>query len=101
MEKQITETKKKVETINERFALGIIEANIYQQFSVTQSPEYYFEDQASYIISERTYPLSNWLIKPYPHPKGEDDDGDVKRIFNTLLSSARVNVEHGIGLLKV
>ena len=72
------------------------DAAVFQRFPVVQSPERYFEDQAGYIIGDSAYPLSNWLIKPFAK-----EDAPEKIAFNRLLSSARVNVEHTIGLLKV
>jgi DDE superfamily endonuclease len=78
------------------------DASVFQKFPIAQTPERYFEDQAGYIIGDAAYPLSNWLIKPYPHvDANENEDAADNMAFNVLLSSARVNVEHAIGLLKM
>ena len=50
------------------------------------------------IIGDEAYPLSNWLLKPFP------DNGALTRPqlkFNRTLSSARSIVERAFGLLKV
>ena len=72
------------------------DASVWKRFPLNQHPELHFEDQAGYIIGDSAYPLDNWLIKPFAR------DNDLEKMeFNVLLSSARVNVEHAIGLLKI
>ncbi|XP_065064659.1 uncharacterized protein LOC135690898 [Rhopilema esculentum] len=50
-----------------------------------------------FIIGDGTYPLSSWLLKPYP------DNGALTRSqtkYNKTLSSARSVMERAFGILK-
>ena len=49
-----------------------------------------------YLVGDSAYPMSPWLIKPYP--EGTRDRDEIR--FNKELSSARVKVECAFGMLK-
>ena len=49
-----------------------------------------------YILGDSTYPVSPWLMKPYP--EGTRHPQEIT--FNKELSSARVQVECAFGMLK-
>ena len=53
-------------------------------------------DIRPYLVGDSAYPLSNWLIKPFP--ERTNDPQEVE--FNKELSSARVKVECAFGLIK-
>ena len=48
------------------------------------------------LVGGSAYPLSGWLIKPFP--KGTNDPQEIE--FNKELSSAHVKVECAIGVIK-
>ena len=50
-----------------------------------------------YLLGDAAYPLTEWLIKPFPQVK--DIDLRQKR-FNFALSQARVSIERAFGMLK-
>jgi hypothetical protein len=73
-------------------------------------PNDYFQDARGYIVGDSAYRLTNFLIKPFAlsllRAKEPGDDNPqnticLRRNFNKYLSSAQVNVEHTIGLLKL
>ena len=49
------------------------------------------------LLGDGAYPLSPWLVKPYPHRAPLSNS---QRKFNRKLSSARVTVEQAFGILK-
>lgn len=49
-----------------------------------------------YLVGDSAYPLSPWLIKPFP--EGTQDPDEIH--FNRELSAARVKVECAFGMLK-
>ena len=49
-----------------------------------------------YLVGNSAYPLSPWLMKPFP--EGTRDRDEIK--FNRQLSSARVKVQCAFGILK-
>jgi len=49
-----------------------------------------------YVVGDSAYPLSPWLMKPYP--EGTRDPDGIS--FNKELSPARVQVECAFGMLK-
>ena len=52
-------------------------------------------DITPYLVGDSAYPLSLWLMKPYP--EGTRDPDEIA--FNKELSSARVQVECAFGML--
>ena len=54
-------------------------------------------DVAPYIVGDGAYPLSEWLLKPYPRIGVLAQD---EKRFNKEISKARVKVEHCYGILK-
>ena len=54
-------------------------------------------DVAPYIVGDGAYPLSEWLLKPYPRTGVLAQD---EKRFNKEISKARVKVEHCYGILK-
>ncbi len=50
-----------------------------------------------YLLGDAAYPLSEWLIKPFPQVKDIDHG---QKMFNLALSQARVSIERAFGTLK-
>jgi hypothetical protein len=64
-------------------------------------PERYFEDAADYLAGDMGYrPMTNRIIIPFTANEVSLGNGR-ERVFNKRFSSARVNVEHAIGLMKI
>ena len=74
---------------------------VLQRTSLLNHPEWYFQDDSAYIIGDSAYRLSNWVIRPFSRAVLATSEDGSERQFNALLSSARVNVEHTIGLVKL
>ena len=51
----------------------------------------------SFLVGESAYPLSTWLMKPFPHNSTLTDS---QRNFNYRLSHARIVSENAFGRLK-
>ena len=49
------------------------------------------------LIGGRAYPANTWLVKPFPNNLNLSQE---QKKFNKFLSSARVAVERGFGILK-
>eukprot|EP00794_Sanderia_malayensis_P009556 gene9556-10543_t len=52
---------------------------------------------APYLVGDAAYPLSDWLIKPFPYEKNMQYR---PKMFNLALSQARVSIERAFGMLK-
>lgn len=54
-------------------------------------------DVPIFLVGDSAYPLSTWLMKPFPHNSNLTSD---QKTFNYVLSGARVVVENAFGRLK-
>jgi hypothetical protein len=64
-------------------------------------PERYFESTEGYLAGDLGYrPIINYVIIPFSSTEIRDGTGR-EHGFNKRFSSARVNVEHAIGLMKI
>eukprot|EP00794_Sanderia_malayensis_P002277 gene2277-2621_t len=52
---------------------------------------------APYLVGDAAYPLSDWLIKPFPYEKNMQYG---PKMFNLALSQARVSIERAFAMLK-
>jgi hypothetical protein len=59
-----------------------------------------FLDDGEYIIADAGYANTNNIITSYKMPPGESSLPQPRAFFNRVHASARVKVEHTIGLLK-
>lgn len=76
-------------------------SNIYQRIvngELLQEPTMTIENREikPYLVGDSAYPLSTWLLKPYPETTNNLDEIE----FNKELSRARVSVECAFGILK-
>ena len=76
-------------------------SNIYQeaeQGNILQAPRIDIDgnDIGPYLVGDSAYPLTPWLIKPFPEGTNDPDE----KTFNKELSRARVVVERAFGILK-
>ena len=55
------------------------------------------KDVPLFLIGDSAYPLTTWLMKPFPHNASLSDD---MRHYNYRLSRARIVVENTFGRLK-
>jgi DDE superfamily endonuclease len=76
--------------------------------AILNSSEFYqreadfFEDETGYIIGDSAYRITNRMVKPFSEPelhRSKDPQGH-RALFNKILSSGRVRVEHAFGLMK-
>jgi DDE superfamily endonuclease len=75
---------------------------VFRRTDLCKHPEDYFQDAAGYIICDSAFRINNFLQKPFiKRQLREDPTGGDRKTFNVMLSSARVNVEHTFGLIKV
>jgi len=77
------------------------DASVYQRMGIAQHPTRYFEWKEDYLLGDSAYPLSNHLIHPFTQAVLKQPNTAAEHLFNVRLSSARVNVEHAIGLVKL
>lgn len=79
------------------------DSSVYRRTDLWHHLERYFHDGTAYILEDSAYSLSNWLIKPFQRPEltEQQDLTEQRAIFNRMLSSARVNVEHAFGRIKM
>lgn len=61
----------------------------------------FFEDSTGYILGDKTYRLTNRVIKSYSVTKISRDETGGRCQFNIQLSSTRVKVEHAFEFIKV
>ncbi|XP_044170798.1 protein ALP1-like, partial [Acropora millepora] len=76
-------------------------SNIYQeaeQGNILQAPRVDIDgnDIGPYLVGDSPYPLTPWLIKPFPEGTNDPDE----KTFHKKLSRARVVVERAFGILK-
>eukprot|EP00794_Sanderia_malayensis_P002006 gene2006-2281_t len=50
-----------------------------------------------YLVGDAAYPLSRWLMKPFPYCKSMPEH---QKAFNLALSQARVSIERDFSVLK-
>lgn len=74
--------------------------SVFQRSNILRHPNRYFLDKSAYLLADQGYVISNWVIPPFRARALENSTEGNEAIFNTRLSSARVNVEHAIGLIK-
>lgn len=74
---------------------------VYRRMDIYNHPERYFEDTADYLAGDMGFrPMTNRIIVPFTASEVSQGNG-YERDFNKRFSSARVNVEHAIGLMKI
>jgi len=76
------------------------DAAVIKRIDLWDNPDDYFLNDSHYILGDGAYPLTNFLIKPFRRSEVSNDP-EIRSNFNMQLSSARVNVEHAIGILKM
>ena len=61
----------------------------------------FFKDATGYILGDSAYRLTNRVMKPYSKKEVQDEEEGRYNQFNIHYSSARVNVEHTFGSIKM
>lgn len=70
--------------------------SVFDRTMIAQHPERYFAP-GEFLLADSGYGLKHFCLVPYRHPYAGEPQN---KIFNELLSSARVKIEHANGVLK-
>lgn len=92
----VCDDQKRIRMFQTGWPGSVFDWTCFSQSNLAKNPFEFFS-QWEYLLGDTAYVLSNWMLIPY---KGAEFVLPGNEAFNTIISGARVVIEHVNGILK-